>query len=50
MARELGIFEIMYNCRATRRLKQDPVERRRICFAGSVGRNSPDGEFLEGSW
>ncbi len=25
MARELGIFEIMYNCRATRRLKQDPV-------------------------
>ena len=43
MADEPGIFEIMYNCRAMRRLKPDPVPEElllKLVDAGNQGRQA----------
>lgn len=43
MAHEMGIFEVMYNCRAMRRLKQDPVPEELLVKLIDAANHGPSG-------
>ena len=43
MAEEMGIFEVMYNCRAMRRLKQDPVPEELLVKLIDAANHGPSG-------
>lgn len=48
MADEPGIFEIMYNCRAMRRLKPDPVPEELLLKLVDAGNQGPTGSNAQG--
>ena len=48
MADEPGIFEIMYNCRAMRRLKPDPVPEELLLKLVDAGNQGPTGSNMQG--
>ena len=48
MADEPGIFEIMYNCRAMRRLKPDPVPEELLVKLVDAGNQGPTGSNAQG--
>lgn len=43
MADEMGLFEVMYNCRAMRRLKSDPVPEELLVELIAAGNQAPSG-------
>lgn len=43
MADEMGVFEVMYNCRAMRRLKEDPVPDDLLVKLIDAGNQAPSG-------
>lgn len=43
MADEMGIFEVMYNCRAMRKLKTDPVPEELLVKLIAAGNQAPSG-------
>lgn len=43
MAEEMGIFEVMYNCRAMRRLKRDPVPQELLLKLIDAANRAPSG-------
>lgn len=43
MAEEMGIFEVIYNCRAMRRLKTDPVPEDLLIELIAAGNQAPSG-------
>jgi nitroreductase len=47
MAQEIGIFEVMYNCRAMRRLQPDPVPEELLIELISAGNQAPSGSNLQ---
>ena len=48
MADEPGIFEVMYNCRAMRRLKPDPVPEKLLLKLVDAGNQGPTGSNTQG--
>ena len=48
MADEPGIFEVMYNCRAMRRLKPDPVPEELLLKLVEAGNQGPTGSNAQG--
>ncbi len=47
MADEMGIFEVMYNCRAMRRLKPDPVPEELLLRLVDAGNHAPTGSNVQ---
>ena len=47
MPEELGIFEVMYNCRAMRRLKPDPVPEELLLKLAHAGNHAPTGSNVQ---
>jgi nitroreductase len=47
MADELGIFEVMYNCRAMRKLKPDPVPEELLVKLIDAANQAPSGSNLQ---
>ena len=47
MGLELGIFEAMYNCRAMRKLKPDPVPEELLLKLVEAGNQAPSGSNLQ---
>ena len=47
MPEELGIFEVMYNCRAMRRLKPDPVPEELLLKLADAGNHAPTGSNVQ---
>ena len=43
MSDEMGLFEVMYNCRAMRRLKRDPVPEALLLKLVEAGNQAPSG-------
>ncbi len=51
MAEEMGVFETMYNCRAMRRLKSDPVPEELLIKLIDAGNQAPTGSNSQrGRW
>ena len=49
MADEMGIFETMYNCRAMRRLKRDPVPEELLLKLIDAANQAPTGSNAQGA-
>jgi len=49
MADELGLFEAIYNCRAMRRLKSDPVPEELLVKLIDAGNQAPSGSNVQGA-
>ena len=49
MADELGLFEAIYNCRAMRRLKNDPVPEELLVKLIDAGNQAPSGSNVQGA-
>ena len=47
MPEEMGIFEVMYNCRAMRRLKPDPVPEEILLQLADAGNHAPTGSNVQ---
>ena len=47
MPEEMGIFEVMYNCRAMRRLKPDPVPEELLLKLADAGNHGPTGSNVQ---
>lgn len=47
MSNEMGVFEVMYNCRAMRRLKPDPVPEEILVKLIDAGNQAPSGSNLQ---
>lgn len=51
MAEEMGIFEVMYNCRAMRRIKPDPVPEELLIRLIDAANQAPSGSNAQnGRW
>lgn len=51
MATEMGIFEVMYNCRAMRRIKPDPVPEEMLLRLIDAANQAPSGSNAQnGRW
>lgn len=49
MAEEMDVFEVMYNCRAMRRLKEDPVPEELLVKLIDAGNQAPSGSNRQGA-
>ena len=47
MSEEMGIFEVMYNCRAMRRLKPDPIPEELLKKLVDAGNHAPTGSNVQ---
>ncbi len=47
MSEELGIFEVLYNCRAMRRIKPDPVPEELLLKLADAGNQAPTGSNVQ---
>ena len=47
MSEEMGIFEVMFNCRAMRRLKPDPIPEELLKKLVDVGNHAPTGSNVQ---
>jgi nitroreductase len=48
MADQMGLFEVMYTCRAIRRLRRDPVPEELLVRLVEAGNQAPSGSNLQG--
>jgi nitroreductase len=48
MTNEMGLFEVMYNCRAMRKLKTDPVPRELLLKILDAANQGPTGSNMQG--
>jgi nitroreductase len=49
MDAEIGVFEVMYNCRAMRRLRPDPVPESLLVRLVEAGNQAPSGSNMQGA-
>ena len=47
MPEEMGIFEVMFNCRAMRRIKPDPVPEELLLKLADAGNHAPTGSNVQ---